>query len=580
MGIPRLISTLEPFAVRGPLEGDDLVIDGPALAYHVLYICRRNRIGQPSYDLLGRTTVSWLDKLSSHSSIKAIYFDGHLPPAKLPVRMERMVKSTSQLNQFYSSCTGGRPGRHLSQGEETDIDLFTSQQPENKQLLPPSFLVPAIIDALRQTDKYGSLVHQVPGEADAFCARHVATYGGIVLTSDSDLLVHDLAEGKVIFFRDIHLIGGKSGLECLFYDPRAICRKLGIPIEDALRLGYEVSRAHHASISQITRDCKQPLADEEEYKEFCREYLHHETSPVPTTEDGTLLHLECLDPRLSELALQLGNSNLDGQDARIFLPVLIENPLLGSAWEQSTPVRQLAYTMYRWAVPGQTSSVQEYRRVNMHQQKGRAVGMLPKDDAYAAIEDLLHLMKRVRMLGKDTPLSFWLTLSLVLDIRECQDREKKSRSLRMVGQSRTVPGWSSESNVSWDLIHLTAQLQAAYYSFRILQQILSLCSETTWESISPQVWDLHKELVELPPLTEFPDTQRTVEFLGRAQEFGIMKVLGEFVNVELEPETSSRKRSKTKKRKNGDEQAEVGSKRVAKQAIHTGRNMFSLLSDE
>lgn len=75
MGIPRLISTLEPFAVRGPLEGDDdLVIDGPALAYHVLYICRRNRIGQPSYDLLGRTTVSWLDKLSSHSSMWVVLF--------------------------------------------------------------------------------------------------------------------------------------------------------------------------------------------------------------------------------------------------------------------------------------------------------------------------------------------------------------------------------------------------------------------------------------------------------------------------------------------------------------------------
>jgi hypothetical protein len=424
------------------------------------------------------------------------------------------------------------------------------------------------------------LVHQVPGEADAFCARHVATNGGIVLTSDSDLLVHDLAGGKVIFFRDIHLIGGKSGLECLFYDPRAICQKLGIPIEEALRLGYEVSRAYHASISQIARDCKQPPADEEDYREFCREYLHHETSTVPNTKDETSLPLGGLDPRLSELALQLGNNNLNGQDAKIFLPVLVENPLLGSAWEQSTPVRQLAYTVFRCAVPGQTSSIQEYRRVNMHQQKGRAVGMLSKDDAYAAIVDLLHLMRRVRTLGKDIPLSFWLILSLVLDIRECQDREKKSRSLRMVGQSRTVLEWSSGSKVSWDLIHLTAQLQAAYYSFRILQQILSLCSETTWEDILPQVLDLHKELVELPPLTESPDVQRMAEFLGRAQEFGIMKVLGEFVNIEPEPEASSRKRSRTKKRKNGDEQAELGSKRVAKQNVPTGGNMFSLLSDD
>lgn len=65
MGIPHLISTLEPFAARGSLKGQDVVIDGPALAYHVLYICRRNGIGQPSYDLIGRTTLSWLDKLSA-----------------------------------------------------------------------------------------------------------------------------------------------------------------------------------------------------------------------------------------------------------------------------------------------------------------------------------------------------------------------------------------------------------------------------------------------------------------------------------------------------------------------------------
>ena len=81
MGIPRLISTLEPFAVRGPLGGDDLVIDGPALAYHVLNICRRNRIGQPSCDLLGRTTVSWLDKLSGHSFMWVVFF-GYVSPKR------------------------------------------------------------------------------------------------------------------------------------------------------------------------------------------------------------------------------------------------------------------------------------------------------------------------------------------------------------------------------------------------------------------------------------------------------------------------------------------------------------------
>lgn len=64
MGIPRLIPTLEPYVVHGCLNNEHVVIDGPALAYHILYICNRHGIPQPSYKLLGETTVAWLDELT------------------------------------------------------------------------------------------------------------------------------------------------------------------------------------------------------------------------------------------------------------------------------------------------------------------------------------------------------------------------------------------------------------------------------------------------------------------------------------------------------------------------------------
>ena len=65
MGIPHLISTLEPFAVQHQLTDEDLVVDGPALAYHALHLCRRNGVGQPSYGLLGATALQWLRQLVS-----------------------------------------------------------------------------------------------------------------------------------------------------------------------------------------------------------------------------------------------------------------------------------------------------------------------------------------------------------------------------------------------------------------------------------------------------------------------------------------------------------------------------------
>lgn len=63
MGIPHLITTLERYASDKTLQSQTVVIDGPALAYHVLHICRIQGASQPSYRLLGRVVIDWLDRL-------------------------------------------------------------------------------------------------------------------------------------------------------------------------------------------------------------------------------------------------------------------------------------------------------------------------------------------------------------------------------------------------------------------------------------------------------------------------------------------------------------------------------------
>jgi hypothetical protein len=68
MGIPRLITTLEQYVVHGSLDDEHVVIDGPALAYHILYICNRHGIPQPSYEILGETAVAWLDELTQRGA--------------------------------------------------------------------------------------------------------------------------------------------------------------------------------------------------------------------------------------------------------------------------------------------------------------------------------------------------------------------------------------------------------------------------------------------------------------------------------------------------------------------------------
>lgn len=70
MGIPRLASHLRPFARRTVLEGDHVIIDGPAFAFHILHLCLANTRANgpfdwPSYALLGETALAWLDYLQA-----------------------------------------------------------------------------------------------------------------------------------------------------------------------------------------------------------------------------------------------------------------------------------------------------------------------------------------------------------------------------------------------------------------------------------------------------------------------------------------------------------------------------------
>lgn len=67
MGIRGLTATLKPFASRSELRGR-VVIDGPALAYHILHISRvelasSTALEEPTYSVLASTVIQWLDSL-------------------------------------------------------------------------------------------------------------------------------------------------------------------------------------------------------------------------------------------------------------------------------------------------------------------------------------------------------------------------------------------------------------------------------------------------------------------------------------------------------------------------------------
>ncbi|UKZ56413.1 hypothetical protein TrVGV298_010249 [Trichoderma virens] len=529
MGIPHLITTLENYASHEILQRQVVVIDGPALAYHILHLCRFQGASQPSYGLLNRLVIEWLDRLEDQQvTIRAIYFDGYLPESKQPVRMERVIKVTSRLNLFYSSHSMACPQKHVAPTDEIYLDTARPGRFADKNSLDPSFLVPAIIDAIRESSRYREKCFIIPGEADAYCASDIAKHGGTILTSDSDLLAHDLGNGKVIFFRDIHE-NASSMLACTMYAPRAIYTKLGLSKSvEACRLG------------------------------------------------------------VSELLLQIGQApkaKNAREKAKIFLPSLIENPTKGTSWDTSAHVRTLAYTAAcRYLECGCSMSVEEYRRVQNIDQKGREISLLSGDEANRVASEILDLLKR----GREISLAqqhHWILLCLILDVMECNQQGKNSHTLITLQRSGGNLATAGDK-ISWDVIHFSAHIQAGLYSLRILSQVLSsvIVENNSTDEFTFNLIQIREMLSELPPLPEFPDVCALSDFLKASKELQILHILSEFIIFEQAPsqalEHSRSKADDRKSNKRGGKSQGI-SKKTNKKPNNTGTNrgnIFNVLS--
>ncbi|KAK3306679.1 XPG domain containing-domain-containing protein [Chaetomium strumarium] len=537
MGIPQFKRHLEPYAERALIEPCNVVLDGPALAYHILNLCSRTRrkgspLEQPSYQLLGKTAVAWLHRIQACGlSVSAIYFDGYLPNSKRNERIQRLLKSSRDLIRYHSTFLTGVPKGRADGGGDADADLFPSAWPGEHKAKPPPppFLVPAIIDALRESSEFSSCVRLVPGEADGFCAEHVRRHGGTVLTSDSDLLVHDLGEtGGVIFFPDIDAGVEMETLVAPQYRPADLCRRLSLRPETGLQyLAFEVSRDPHLTLEQAIEKSKRREAipaSGEEYSNFMEQYhspgvaSQFQTDEVPT-----------LDPRLSELFLRAFRGSKKavapvsepgpGNGLDIYLPFLLDCPNRASAWEASKPVRQLSYAILQSFCGNSIPSVTETRRLQSVS-SGSRVEVPKPTEAKELGTFLLTLCTEIED-GISDSESIWVVLSVYQDIVMTLDRGRGNPlSLALLEQEAR----GGLDQCSWDFLHLVAQAQATYYSLRMLRQIIELSAQYTG-SLCTTMSELARFLSRLPSLPGFPTCKNFLENLQRAREAGLLSCL-------------------------------------------------------
>ncbi|KAL9635801.1 MAG: hypothetical protein Q9204_002487 [Flavoplaca sp. TL-2023a] len=558
MGIPRFASYLHPYSSYTTLgyknspcddnNGDivhspKFIVDGPALAYHIYYrlVHRSHATGAfdalPSYHQIGQATIAFLSELEAHHvQISHVYFDGHLPLHKRPVRLGRLQSCLKDLIKIQTKHPKGLAlsnSHYVSSSPLTSSQLFDSSHSLHSSLhgLPaPPFLVPAVLDELSQT-KYASITEVVPGEADTFCAKATKDEGGMILTSDSDMLVYDIGDkNAVVFFtgleirEDPNTTRVSSVLKANVYPTAQIAKRLEVP--SLLLLAYHCKSDPTLSLSQARRRMLQPVQDASLWQRFKEAYAIKDLDGISSAQSLGIEQRSFLDPRLSELILQLSAAPGNGA-INIYLPFLVDDPSRASAWYVSSFIRQIIYDL----VAARAATIQaalplptivEFSRRGLGTVPS-VVSPLPSSHPIAEqkyICDIHTLSFRLR----DAKARF-RTISTMFQYRIFALRESYRwyiiNSKNPPSRKSIAPTMTGHlgSLVQWEDIHLDAQICSVLYALRMVKQFLGYI--TVEKSGREGIVELQDTLEDLPPLS------------GLLPSFVEMKELAEKEKIEI-----------------------------------------------
>ncbi|TLD27282.1 hypothetical protein PspLS_05083 [Pyricularia sp. CBS 133598] len=613
MGIRNLATNIKPYSKDCVLDSSSrIVIDGPSLAYHIISLCSPRQgattpFQQPSYDLLAGTALAWLKELERHGpTVAAIYFDGHLPRRKLAERLERSTKVSRQLNNFFLSTPHGvsEITPRITSVEAVklfclDARLATSTPSGSGTLPVPSFAVGAIYDALRHSERYGSLTKLVPEEADCYCAESVRLAGGTILTSDSDLLVFDLGEdGSVTLFQDIGVpaastAGSVAGFHTRTYTPAKIANRLGLPKAYGLSaLAFEIHTDTHISPGKLLEKSRQSAAikaNPQEYELFMEQYR---LSPqeITTAAMLSLEEMKPMDSRTSELIIQslspVNVSTTEVEDGAaetpneiiMFLPALVDAWSRTSAWEMSTSVRELAYSILQLAQDSAAkhSQVREYRRLLSTKPSGTLLDLPKGDDVDVSCARLTEIIKKIRsiMTSQDPSLA-WTVFGFHEELRGSQEAGKQPLGLHVLTYWTNSDGIIRDT-ASWDILHFVAQLNGLFYSLGMLRQALDFVAGRK-PLPSPALKDLSDELCHIPHITKYCSVQDVKDLPQRLKSACGLDALQEIADLLTPIAFDDRPKLQGKSKKKRKRTADASGARASPKMPGKARNMFSLL---
>ncbi|KAL8862381.1 MAG: hypothetical protein Q9178_001390 [Gyalolechia marmorata] len=577
MGIPRFVGHLQQYSVNatighkstqsdGKSDRDNayptkVVIDGPGLAYHIYY--RLGHISNPlsvveaipSYGQIGQAVIAFLSELEAYhvqmfgdSSPSHIYFDGYLPLHKRHVRLSRLESYLKDLVKVQNKYPNGL-GVAESAPQPLPLlssHLFNSFHSVHGSLrgLPTlPFLVPAVLDAL-STTRYASITDIVPGEADTYCAKAVKDHGGMILTSDSDMLVYDIGDNNaVIFFSGLEIqedpnaaTGVISLLRAKIYPTAQIANRLGLP--NLQQLAYHCNVDPTLSFAEARKRVLQPVQDEALWRRFQEEYsMTLEPDNVIRPQSSKRQLQGFLDPRLSEFILQLSTPARQ-DETNIYLPFLMDDPSRASAWYVSSFIRQTLYEILVSQIPPLHTPLPLPVIMEISRRGFRIFpSVVPLSTSTAPVAqrvaaDNIHTLISRWQMGTTSfqtvsPMFRYRIFALSETYRWHIDNLKNPPSRNSI--ARTMTGFMG-SLVEWEDIHLHAQVEAVLYALRMIKQGLGYISAAGKAGVEGQM-ELENILEDLPPLSGLLPSSMELRGFAEKEKIDIAQVVSYVTEV-------------------------------------------------
>ncbi|EMF11288.1 uncharacterized protein SEPMUDRAFT_68761 [Sphaerulina musiva SO2202] len=596
-------------------------------------------------------TIEWLDQLQGYGfRIDSILFDGALPASKKDVRIDRLQSYIARLKAFKKTSPSGLPSSSSSSYSMMTTTM-TAGGSARKSLPPPPFLVFAVVEELVRS-KYANVTFVVPGEADPFCvvaaaeaaaaAAAQAMISGVqeaaspitIFSDDSDLIVFEAgAQTRIVPFRDLTVteMGETTTvLQGYEYRPAEILRREKCHLSSLIKPAFFMSLDLFCNLGQALQLTAAAAAaaadspggglldDREDYQAFAQQFhTSKEVQELAEIRSNDILKnsLASRDSRVSELVHQVqlqARGEMTGP-MRVYLPFISDDPARSTAWNVGRETRVLAYSIVLVLLQPHVQqqqhdffNIQEYRRtgarisavllelMNSSGSDSDTEGIISTSARLAScLQNGLDTAKGINLQQEADAWRF-VVMEHVLTYLHYEGLTLPSIEdavqvvLQGIGSSK-----EEGKERKWQMVHLDAQYQAAYYSFRMLQQLLMVTADTAVNHDDADDGDddftnLRGILQSLPRISTFFSSNREEEEESQMKKwrkgieamFVSMSILGDEGQDELENnQRQTRTRSRKKmKRRHQHEHGQVKQERSVEDA-KLATNPYAMLAE-